>query len=133
MNMRLYHLGNRVLKLHHMLDSQPCSGYFTFLRQLLELIDAVRIAAYQGDSKDQCEVKGIKWRHIMDEQPKHGESIIQVDASYDGHYPMGMRDFTLYGTWDAYMEEVKRCRIPKPNFWWVPASEFPFPDKGEIE
>ncbi len=69
----------------------------------------------------------MKWNHIMDCQPEHGRSIVQIDAPYEGHYCMRMRDYYQRCTWEEILEYCKKEKIPNPNFSWVYAEDFPFP------
>jgi hypothetical protein len=75
----------------------------------------------------------MKWFHIRDKQPLDGEDIIQVDPPYEGHYCMGMRKYSQGCSW----EEILRCNeqygLALPNFWWMSAKDFPFPDSDKIE
>jgi hypothetical protein len=71
----------------------------------------------------------MKWNHIMDCQPEHGRSIIQIDPPYAGHYSMGMRDYYQPTTFSELLEYNKIYDWPNPDFWWVYAEDFPFPDK----
>jgi hypothetical protein len=73
----------------------------------------------------------MKWNHIMDKQPQHGESIVQVDAPYEGHYCMGMRDYYQKCTFEEYLDFCRNSNISFPDFWWVSAKEFPFPNQPE--
>jgi hypothetical protein len=75
----------------------------------------------------------LSWNHIMDIQPEHDELIIQIDAPYEGHYSMGMRTYYQKCTWEEMLEYCKHIDIPNPNFWWISAKDFPFPDKKEGE
>lgn len=71
----------------------------------------------------------MKWRHIMDSQPEHGQMIIQIDVPYEGHYNMGMRKYYQTINFTEYLLCCKTLDMPTPNFWWIPASEFPFPEE----
>ena len=72
----------------------------------------------------------MRWRHIMDEQPEDGQEIIHLNSPYRGHWPMGMRTYRAYGSFDDYLAWTKENKRPEPDFWWMPASEFPFPDES---
>lgn len=63
----------------------------------------------------------------MDKQPEHGESIIQVDPPYKGHYCMGMRDYQQTCTFDELFKYCTDREFCTPNFFWTPAKDFPFP------
>ncbi len=71
----------------------------------------------------------MEWKHIMDKQPFHGQSIIQIDAPYGGHYAMGMRNYYQTCSWDEFLNYNKESDMPNPDFWWIAAEDFPFPDK----
>lgn len=72
----------------------------------------------------------IKWNHIMDCRPEEGRTIIQIDAPYRGSCTMGMRkDFIAPKmAWEEYTKKNDEQGWPQPNFWWVYAEDFPFPD-----
>lgn len=67
----------------------------------------------------------------MDKQPLHGESIIQIDAPYEGHYCMGMRSYDQNCTWEEILQFRKENDLGNPNFWWISAKDFPFPDEDK--
>lgn len=71
----------------------------------------------------------IEWNHIMDKQPEHGRSVIQIDPPYKGHYCMGMRDYYQNCSFQSVLDSCKMEELPYPNFWWVYSEDFPFPDK----
>nr|CAB4126344.1 hypothetical protein UFOVP88_15 [uncultured Caudovirales phage] len=71
----------------------------------------------------------MKWIHILDRQPAHDEMIVQCDAPYEGHYTMGMRKYDQTCTWEDFMKFRKYYDIPDPDFWWVYAKDFPFPNQ----
>lgn len=73
----------------------------------------------------------MKWKYIMDEQPKHGESIIHVDKPYEGHYPMGMRKYEQNCSFQDVLDFCKSRDFPYPDFWWICSKDFPFPDQPE--
>ena len=74
----------------------------------------------------------MKWNHIMDCQPEDNRDIIQVDPPYFGHRSMGMRKYEVSCTFEAYLHWCDKNDLPNPDFWWVYAEDFPFPDdKGE--
>lgn len=79
----------------------------------------------------------MQWNHILDKQPENESIIIQIDAPYESykgdfknHYTMGMRQYKAYCTWEEYM---KWCDINDihPNFWWLYAKDFSFPNQPE--
>lgn len=72
----------------------------------------------------------MKWNHILDCQPECGREIIQIDAPYEGHYSMGMRKYHSHGgDWNEYINYCKKENL-LPNYWWMYAEDFPFPDKN---
>jgi hypothetical protein len=71
----------------------------------------------------------IKWRHIMDEQPEHGRSIVQIDPLYEGHYAMGQWTYYQTCTFKELLDYNKEYCWPNPDYWWVYSEDFPFPDK----
>lgn len=70
----------------------------------------------------------MNWNHIMDKQPEHGRKIIQVDQPYEGHYPMGMREYYQPMSFEELMKSYKQMEMNDPDFWWVYVEDFPFPD-----
>lgn len=72
-------------------------------------------------------MNSIEWKHIMKEQPEDGSSIVHIDYPYDGHYSICMRTYMQNGSWDEYIKWMEANDLPLPNFWWVYADEFPFP------
>ena len=75
----------------------------------------------------------MEWKHIMDSQPEDGEEIIQVDPPYEGHYTIGMTNYYTSISFEESIRISKEFEWPMPNFWWISAKDFPFPDKNEIE
>jgi len=80
----------------------------------------------------------IKWNHIIEAQPENGRSIIQVDKPYKSsehvdsigkHYTMGQRNYIQYGKWEELLIAFEQSGLDLPDFWWVYAEDFPFPDK----
>ncbi len=71
----------------------------------------------------------MKWNHIMDSQPDHGRSIVQINAPYEGHYSMGMRNYHQICTWQEFLNFCLNDGIGNPDFWWMYPEDFPFPDK----
>ena len=70
----------------------------------------------------------LNWIHIMDKQPKNGENIIELHPPYEGHYRMGMRQYTSFISWEQYMDFCKLHNI-SPDFWWIYANDYPFPQR----
>lgn len=73
----------------------------------------------------------MKWIHIMDQQPQHGRRIIQADPPYQNNYHLGIREYVMYCSFEAWMKNCEIFDIPKPNFFWMYEEDFPFPDKQE--
>ncbi len=71
----------------------------------------------------------MKWHHIMDKQPEHNEEIVQCDPPYEGHYCMGMRKYYQNQSFDSFIECCIKTDWPLPDFWWISAKDFPWPDK----
>jgi len=67
----------------------------------------------------------------MDKQPKDGESIVQIDRPYGGHYAMGMRDYHQKCSFKEVLDFCKECSLLNPDFWWIASKDFPFPDQPE--
>ncbi len=72
----------------------------------------------------------LNWKHIMNEQPKHGQSIVQIDAPYMGHYNMGMREYCQACTFEEVVNFCIKNDISLPDYWWIATDEFPFPKKN---
>lgn len=79
----------------------------------------------------------MQWNHILDKQPESGSVIIQIekpfklyDNDFKYHYTMGMRQYEMNSSWKDYMQwcENNNCY---PNFWWVYAKDFPFPNQPD--
>jgi hypothetical protein len=76
----------------------------------------------------------MKWNHIMTCQPEDGRQIVQCDPPFDDfitkfHYPIGMRQYVQRCTFESVLKFCSDNEIPNPDFWWVYAEDFPFPDK----
>lgn len=71
----------------------------------------------------------MKWNYIMHKQPADGEEIIQCDRPYQGHYCMCMRKYVQGCLFKEILEYNKKYDWPDPDFWWISAKDFPFPDK----
>jgi hypothetical protein len=70
----------------------------------------------------------MKWNHILECQPKDRSTIVQIDPPYKGDYAMGMRIYKDLLPWEDYMKWCTENDC-MPNFWWVYAKDFPFPDQ----
>lgn len=70
----------------------------------------------------------IPWKHILDEQPEHGESIIKIEPSFCGHHTMGMSDYYKIMEFQEYLTWREENDLPKPNYFWILAKDFPFPE-----
>jgi hypothetical protein len=69
----------------------------------------------------------MNWKHIKDEQPEDGEYIVQIDPPYKGHYCMGMRQYVQKCSFEEVLNFYQQIGGEGPDFWWIKASEFPFP------
>ena len=72
----------------------------------------------------------MKWYHIMDSQPINDREIVQVDRPYEGHYTMGMRKYYMGCTMQEFLKWRTENDLPNPDFWWMYAEDFPWPDKS---
>ena len=68
----------------------------------------------------------------MDKQPEHGAHIVQLDRPFQGHYPIGMRDYYQIGPFEQVVEYYRNNDIPGPDFWWIYAKDFPLPDNPDL-
>lgn len=73
----------------------------------------------------------MDWKHIRQAQPENDRQIVQIDPPCGGHYCMGMRHYfsQVAMSWDEMIEQMEKCGYPLPDYWWVYAEDFPFPDK----
>lgn len=69
----------------------------------------------------------------MDQQPAHGESIIHLDTPYEGHWNMGMRNYYQRCTFEELLNYGKDNNLPNPDFWWISAKDFPFPEIEKVK
>jgi hypothetical protein len=67
----------------------------------------------------------------MDGQPEDGEEIVQVNPEYEGHHCMGQRTYSKYCPFDVVVKYYRDNDLGDPNFWWISAKNFPFPDQPE--
>jgi hypothetical protein len=77
----------------------------------------------------------MKWHHILDKGPDKDSIIIQIFPPYDcykgdfkKHYTMGMMQYKSYISHEEYLDYCAKSNY-KPDFWWIYATDFPFPDK----
>lgn len=77
----------------------------------------------------------MNWHHIMDKQPAHDEMIVECHLPpQDGHYIMGMRKYYQTCNFVEILDYFKRFgEGPYPDFYWISASEFPFPEPRDIK
>lgn len=76
----------------------------------------------------------LSWKYIMDEQPIHGKMIVQCDRAYeDGHHCMGQRKYDQNCNFQDVLDFCDENFIGRPDFWWIYAKDYPFPDKKEGE
>ena len=73
----------------------------------------------------------MNWHHIQDKRPEHGREIIQLDAPYQGHWPMGMRKYEQQCAWEGYCKWREFNDLPLEDWYWVYAEDFPFPERKE--
>ena len=71
----------------------------------------------------------MEWIHITDRQPLHEQEIVQIDPPYEGHYTMGMRKYYQSCSWDELLGYCSAYSWMVPDFWWIAAENFPFPDR----
>ena len=71
----------------------------------------------------------MKWHHIMEKQPENDEDILLCEDPYHGHYFMGMTKYYQKSSFEEYLFEIKKRGYPLPNFWWISAKDFPWPNK----
>jgi hypothetical protein len=72
----------------------------------------------------------MNWFHILDKQPKHGDLIVHIFPPYEGHWCLGMRKYDQSGSFEELLHFYKAHDLEPPDFWWVLASDFPFPDQN---
>jgi len=72
----------------------------------------------------------IIWHHIMDRQPEHGEEIVQLDLSPDGHHFICMRTYNQECSFQELLEAYAEYVWGEPDFFWIYAKDFPLPDKS---
>lgn len=72
----------------------------------------------------------LKWKYIQDEQPEHNEEIIQCNINGEADYTIGIRKYNQNCSWDKVLLFCKHHEKNAPNFWWISAKDFTFPDKG---
>lgn len=75
----------------------------------------------------------LKWNYIMDIQPQHDEEIIQCNKPCEGHYTMGMRTYYQKCTWEELIKYYKDNDLGYPDFYWISAKDFPFPDQDKYK
>lgn len=79
----------------------------------------------------------MKWIHIRDQQPENGRIIIHLDrpatdmykGTFKDHYYIGMREHVEYCSWEEVWKWSRDNDLPTPDFWWMYAEDFPFPDR----
>ena len=82
----------------------------------------------------------LNWKHIMDEQPSHGEFVVQCYPADDNHIPIGIMNYYSTIDFKGYIASCQEQGIPLPDFYWISAKDFPFPNmnrklihKGQYE
>jgi len=80
----------------------------------------------------------MQWINITQERPVNGSLIVVVhppepnnryENDMRNRYPMGMQVYKEYIPWHDYVDWVIKHGGDIPNYWWVYADDFPFPDK----
>jgi hypothetical protein len=71
----------------------------------------------------------MEWNHILDIQPDNNSLIIQIDPPYKRHYNIGMRKYDSPISFEELLKWNKENDWPIPDFWWIYAKDFPFPNK----
>ena len=71
---------------------------------------------------------GMNWHHIMDKQPDHGDQIVYVERPYKGYHMIGVREYWQPYPFQVLLSQYKQLSVSEPDFWWMLASDFPFPD-----
>jgi hypothetical protein len=69
----------------------------------------------------------------MQEQPKHGEVIVQLDLLSQDYFNIGLRAYSSMSPFEEIIEWNKEHGWPLPNFWWVPKDEFPLPKESWVD
>ena len=70
----------------------------------------------------------IDWKYIIKEQPEHNRKIVEIHESYEGHYCIGMRDYYQQCPFKDVLDYYELNELPYPNFFWIYAEDFPFPE-----
>lgn len=69
----------------------------------------------------------------MDKQPEHDEMIVECHPPFEGHYKMGMRKYYQTCSFEDLLNYIKEIDGEQPDFYWISASKFPFPEPREIK
>lgn len=73
----------------------------------------------------------MKWNHIMDKQPEHGERIIQIDYPYSDEYCIGIGNYYQKCSFQEVVDYYQKHNLGEPDFWWIHAKDLPFPAQPE--
>lgn len=72
----------------------------------------------------------VNWNHIMDKQPEHNELIVMLDSPYEGNFhTLGIIKYQQNCSFQEVLDVCEKYASKKPDFWWISAKDFPFPDK----
>lgn len=80
----------------------------------------------------------MNWNYIMIKQPKNGDIIIQCDQPIKGiyanqdHYYLGMREYRETISFDVLLKQNQEFGYPNPDYYWILASEFQFPQPERL-
>jgi hypothetical protein len=69
----------------------------------------------------------MEWKYILDEQPKDGEMIVQIDEPAYGRSSMGITEYYQKCSFEEVLAFYKNHDMGHPDFWWVSVADFPFP------
>ena len=76
----------------------------------------------------------MEFHHILDREPEDNTVIVQIhkpfnmyNGDFKKHYIMGMREYHRI----CSMDDLVAAGFPKPDFWWIDAKDFMFPDQPE--
>ena len=73
----------------------------------------------------------MEWNHISEKQPKDGEVIVQIFPKCKEHHCIGQVIYKQYCTFDEWINFNRKNGLKEPDFWWISANDFPFPDQPE--
>lgn len=75
------------------------------------------------------------WKYILESQPEQGRVYIILrgpyeafpNADYKKRWLMSYRIQDMEIPWEEYFRINKENNLPLPDYWWVYATDFPFP------